>query len=79
MDTTGAGDSFNAGYLASRLLGALPAAAAENAHGIAARVICALGALVPLEDFWFAAKSKDTLSTGLQKTSKEESIWRLCT
>ena len=57
VDTTGAGDSFNASYLANRLLGALPLAAVEKAHRIATRVICAPGALVPLEDFWLCPSS----------------------
>ena len=57
VDTTGAGDSFNASYLANRLLGALPLAAVEKAHRVATRVICAPGALVPLEDFWLCPSS----------------------
>ena len=46
VDTTGAGDSFNGGYLAARLNGADPAQAAQKGHKLAARVIGAAGALV---------------------------------
>ncbi len=49
VDTTGAGDSFNAGYLAARLAGGLaPADAARHGHAVAARVIQARGALIDM-------------------------------
>jgi len=47
VDTTGAGDSFNAGYLAARLQGADPQDAVRRAHDLAARVVQGQGALVP--------------------------------
>lgn len=46
IDTTGAGDSFNAGYLAARLDGADPVQAAQKGHRLAARVIGSSGALL---------------------------------
>lgn len=46
VDTTGAGDSFNGTYIAARLGGDGPEAAARKAHANAARVIQAYGALV---------------------------------
>jgi 2-dehydro-3-deoxygluconokinase len=48
LDTTGAGDSFNAGYLAARLGGAGPVEAAECGHRVAAHVIQSYGALVEM-------------------------------
>lgn len=47
VDATGAGDSFNAGYLAARMAGAAPAAAAVAAHALAATVVRHRGAIVP--------------------------------
>lgn len=47
VDTTAAGDSFNAGYLAARLAGAGPAAAARRGHRLAAAVIAHRGAIIP--------------------------------
>jgi len=47
VDTTAAGDSFNAAYLAARLNGAAPAAAAEAGHALAGRVIRHPGAILP--------------------------------
>lgn len=47
VDTTGAGDSFNAGYLAARARGLAPAAAAREGHRLAAVVIQHPGAIIP--------------------------------
>ena len=49
VDTTGAGDSFNGGYLAARLAGHAPADAARRAHRVAAAVVQVRGALAPFE------------------------------
>ncbi|VVN66379.1 sugar kinase [Pseudomonas fluorescens] len=47
VDTTAAGDSFSAAYLASRLGGGSPVQAAEAGHRLASRVIQVPGALIP--------------------------------
>lgn len=47
IDTSGAGDSFNGAYLAARLRGLAPKAAARAGLALAARVVGAPGALVP--------------------------------
>ncbi len=47
LDTTAAGDSFAAGYVAARLRGADPVAAARAGHHLAGRVVGHPGALIP--------------------------------
>lgn len=49
IDTTAAGDSFNAGYLATVLTGASDGAALHRGHAKASRVIGQPGAIVPRE------------------------------
>ena len=49
VDTTAAGDAFNGGYLAARLRGDAPLAAARAGNGLAAQVVAAPGALLPPE------------------------------
>ena len=50
-DTTAAGDSFNAGYLAARMNGLTPDAAAKIGNQVAGQVIQHQGAIVPAENF----------------------------
>jgi 2-dehydro-3-deoxygluconokinase len=51
IDTTGAGDSFNAGYLVGRITSMPPKAATMLGHQVAGRVISHRGALVPMPIF----------------------------
>jgi 2-dehydro-3-deoxygluconokinase len=47
LDSTGAGDSFNAAYLSARLAGQPPVQAVRAAHALASRVVQGYGGLVP--------------------------------
>jgi 2-dehydro-3-deoxygluconokinase len=49
VDTTAAGDSFAAAYLAARLRDADPVAAAQAGHRLAGAVVCHHGAIIPLD------------------------------
>jgi 2-dehydro-3-deoxygluconokinase len=51
VDTTGAGDSFNAGYLAARMSNHEPVEAAKLGHRVAGRVIGERGALLAMASF----------------------------
>ena len=59
LDTTAAGDSFNAAYLAARILGARPVDAARAGHRLACAVIMSPGAVIARE-----AMPKDIISIG---------------
>mgnify|MGYP003992708597 CR=1 FL=1 len=48
VDTTAAGDSFNAGYIQARLSGKDPVDAAAKGHRLAGAVIASRGAIIPL-------------------------------
>jgi 2-dehydro-3-deoxygluconokinase len=48
-DTTGAGDSFNAAFLAALLVGAAPETAVLAGHRLAGEVVMHPGAIIPLE------------------------------
>lgn len=60
LDTTGAGDSFNGGYLAARLLGHPAAEAARRAHRVAAAVVQVHGALAPADILQAAFNREDS-------------------
>ena len=47
VDTTAAGDSFSAAYIAARLAGADPVEAARAGHRLAGVVVCHPGAIIP--------------------------------
>jgi 2-dehydro-3-deoxygluconokinase len=47
VDTTAAGDSFAAAYIAARLTGADPVQAARAGHALAGVVVCHPGAIIP--------------------------------
>lgn len=47
VDTTAAGDSFAAAYVAARLAGAAPVEAARAGHRLAGVVVCHPGAIIP--------------------------------
>ena len=49
VDTTAAGDSFSAAYLASRLRGHAPVVAAQAGHALAGLVVGHPGAIMPLD------------------------------
>lgn len=51
VDTTGAGDSFNAGYLAGTLAGATPQQSVRLAQRVAAQVVQFEGAIIPRRIF----------------------------
>ncbi|WP_028346643.1 sugar kinase [Bradyrhizobium murdochi] len=64
VDTTAAGDSFAAAYVAARLAGADPIEAARAGHRLAGVVVCHPGAIIPR-----AAMPPDLISATSRKAS----------
>ena len=66
VDTTAAGDSFAAAYVAARLAGAEPLEAARAGHRLAGVVVCHPGAIIPRSampvDLAFAAAASQKVS-----------------
>lgn len=50
IDTTGAGDAFNAAYLAARFEGSTPVVAAQHGHALASSVLGTYGAILPRDE-----------------------------
>ena len=65
VDTTAAGDSFAAAYLAARLTGYAPAAAARAGHTLARAVVQHRGAIIPRAAWPDAELSAIGLKTGM--------------
>lgn len=61
VDTTAAGDSLAAAYLAARLHGADPVAAARAGHELAGTVVCYPGAIIPPAAMPAAVKERKTV------------------
>ncbi|MCW2392821.1 2-dehydro-3-deoxygluconokinase [Sphingobium sp. B1D7B] len=59
LDTSGAGDAFNGGYLAHRLVGRSPEASAEAGNALAAWVVQRRGAIPPAEAGIYSRPSGD--------------------
>jgi 2-dehydro-3-deoxygluconokinase len=57
VDTTGAGDAFDAGYLHARIAGLDPVAAAREGNDLAAVVLGHRGAIAPESAVLAAARS----------------------
>ncbi|MGH1480412.1 MAG: sugar kinase [Geminicoccales bacterium] len=61
VDSTAAGDSFNAAYLGGVILGAPPDVAAKHAHRLAGRILRHRGAIIPkdaMADLLFEPRAK---------------------
>jgi 2-dehydro-3-deoxygluconokinase len=62
VDTTAAGDSFAAAYLAARLAGGNPVDAAQAGHRLAGVVVCHPGAIIPASAMPVDISSKSPIS-----------------